>query len=309
MAKLARISAVMYGGSRDQRNHAEANVREASALIDQAAMDKPDLVVLPECFNILGLEGEPYTSKAEPVDGPTVTAIAAKAREHHTYIVCPIMERRDGLVYNASILIDREGRVAGTYDKMFPTVGEIDEGVTPGREAVVVDTDFGKLGFAICFDLNFRPVGEGNQEKGAKVVAFSSMYRGGISAQIWAYDFGFYLVSSTPSEMSHFCTPVGRVLGDLWHYQPVMTREINLDYEILHIDANGQRWEDIRRKYGRHVDLDIYGPEGIFMMASRHPEVTVDDIIEEFGLERRKDYFERSIRRREEALRPQTMPV
>lgn len=303
MARKARISAIKYGGSPEQRNHVEANVREASALIDQAALDRPDLVVLPECFNALGYGGGKLTSLAEPADGPTVSAMAAKAREHRMYIVCPIYEWRDGAIFNSAILLDREGRVAATYHKMWPTVGEIDEGVRPGEEPVVVDTDFGKLGFAICFDLNFRPVGEGNREKGAKLVAFSSMYRGGLSARIWAYDFGYYLVSSTPSEMSHFCTPVGRVLGDLWDYQPVMTREVNLDYEILHIDENNRRWADIRRVYGPHVELDIYGPEGIFMMTCHHPEKTVQDIILEFGLKTRRDYFARSTRRREEALR------
>lgn len=303
MARKARISAVMYGGSREQKNHVEANVRETCSLIDRAALEQPDLVVLPECFNALGLADAPLTSTAEPADGPTVTAMAAKAREHGTYIVCPIYEWRDGAIYNSAILLDREGRVAGTYHKMWPTVPEMDEGVRPGEETLVVDTDFGKLGFAICFDLNFRPVGEGSRDKGAKLVAFSSMYRGGISTRIWAYDFGFYLVSSTPSEMSHFCTPVGRVLGDLWDYQRVMTREINLDFEILHIDENNSRWDDIRRAYGRHVELDIYGPEGIFVLTCQHPEKTVHDLIEEFELEPRREYFARSTRRREEALR------
>jgi len=301
--KKARISAVMYRGSSRQEKHVEANTQEACGLIDRAALERPDLVILPECFNALGLQGAPLTSTAEPADGPTVQALAAKAREHKTYVVCPIYEWKDGAIYNSSILLDREGRVAGTYHKMWPTVGEIDEGVRPGESTVVVDTDFGKLGFAICFDLNFRPVGEGNRDKGAKLVAFSSMYRGGISAQVWAYDFGFYLASSTPSEMSHFCAPTGRVLGDLWDYQPIMTRELNLDFEVYHIDENARRWDDIRKKYGRYVEMDIYGPEGVFILTSNHAEVTVEDLAREFELEPRRAYFERSTRRRDEALR------
>ncbi|MDX9971711.1 MAG: carbon-nitrogen hydrolase family protein [FCB group bacterium] len=304
MAKMARIAAIMYKGSSVQEKHAEANVREVGALIDRAMPEQPDLIVLPETFNSLGFGGDAVKA-AEPSDGPTLTAMAAKAAEHKVWIVSPIYEWRDGAIYNSAILLNREGRIAGTYHKMYPTVGEMDAGVRPGQETVVVDTDFGKVGMAICFDLNFRPVGEGNREQGAKLLAFSSMYRGGLSAQIWAYDFGFYLVSATPDEMSHFCTPVGRVLADSWHYQPIVTREVNLDYEVLHIDFNYSRWEDIRKKYGKLVEMDIYGPEGIFMLTSKHPEMSVADIMREFDLESRKDYFARSIRRREETLRPQ----
>jgi hypothetical protein len=128
------------------------------------------------------------------------------------------------------------------------------------------------------------------------------MYRGGISARVWAFDYGWYFVSSTPSEMSHFCDPLGRVLGDLWDYQPVITREINLDFEILHIDTNERQWDAIRRKYGRQVTLDIVGPEGVFMLTSESPTVSAAEIVREFGMEKRRDYFIRSARRRSEAL-------
>ncbi|MBI4556034.1 MAG: carbon-nitrogen hydrolase family protein [Candidatus Hydrogenedentes bacterium] len=303
MACYARISAIMYRGSSIQENHVAANIEEVCALIDRAALDEPDLIALPECFNALGLRDRSLISTAEPLDGPTVRTIAKKASEHHAYIVCPLYERRDDKTYNSAVLLDRQGEVAGVYHKMWPTIGEIEEGITPGKEAVVVSTDFGKVGFAICFDLNFRPVGEQNAAQGAKLIVFSSMYRGGLSTQIWAYDFGCYLVSATPSEMGHFCTPLGRVLGDLWDYQPVMTRAINLDFEILHIDTNERQWEAIRAKYGRHVTLDIYGPEGVFMMTSDHPEISIQDIIREFGLEPRSAYFARATQRRAQALR------
>ncbi|MBI5092169.1 MAG: carbon-nitrogen hydrolase family protein [Candidatus Hydrogenedentes bacterium] len=302
MARKARISAIKFGGSREQTNHVAASVGEACALIDQAALDEPDLIALPECFSFLGWDNHKMVDSAEPLDGPTVTAIAAKAREHHAYIVCPIVLAKDGKFYNASILLDRRGEVMGAYYKMFPTTYELDEGITPGEKAWVAHTDFGKVGLAICFDLNFRPVAESIAEQGAELVVFSSMYRGGISARIWAYDFGWYFVSSTPSEMSHFCDPFGRVLGDLWDYQPVMTREINLDFQILHIDTNSQQWEAIRRKYGRGVSLDIVGPEGVFMLTSESPEVSAMDIVREFGMETRRDYFARATRRRNEAL-------
>ncbi len=303
MTQEARVCAIMYGGSGEQDDPIAANVREVSALIDQAAQDQPDLIALPECFNALGLKDKPLTSTAEPIDGPTVAAIAAKARQYNTYIVCPIYEQKEGLLYNSAVLIDRAGHPLGAYHKMCPTPGELEAGVTPGEDAWVVETDFGPVGFAICFDLNFRAVGEANRRQGAKLVVFSSMYRGGLSARIWAYDFGCYLLSSTPSEMSHLCDPLGRVIADLWHYQPVMARSINLDFEILHIDENGAKWPEIRKRFGPRVALDILGPEGVFMMTSRHPEMSIRDIIAALELEPRTDYFERASQARERALK------
>ena len=72
--------------------------------------------------------------------------------------------------------------------------------VTPGASAVVAQTDFGRVGFAICFDLNFRDVAEGNRTGGAELVLFPSMYAGGLQLSIWAHDFGFFIASATPRD-------------------------------------------------------------------------------------------------------------
>lgn len=302
MAQWARVSAIRYGGSADQDDHIATNVAEACELIDLAALDKPDLIALPECFNALGITVRPHTSLAEPIDGFTVDALRKKAKQHGCHIVCPIYLIESNQLRNAAVLIDRKGGIAGMYFKMWPTIGEIEEGVIPGTEAFVAQTDVGPIGFAICFDLNFRDVGQANRDQGARLIVFPSMYRGGISTRIWAYDFGVYLLSATPSEMSHLCDPMGRVLGDLWDYQPVMTRTINLDFEIFHIDRNQDHWKALRAAYGEHILLDIAGPEGVFLLASTHPEKTVADMIQETGMEPRHDYFRRSTLRREQAL-------
>ena len=63
MARKARISAIKYGGSREQSDHAAASLREACALVDKAALDEPDLIALPEAFTFLGWEGAPVCGK------------------------------------------------------------------------------------------------------------------------------------------------------------------------------------------------------------------------------------------------------
>ena len=94
-------------------------------------------------------------------------------------------ERAGGRVYNAAVLIDRKGKVAGVYRKMFPTPGEIEDGITPGTEAPVFETDFGRVGMAICWDLHFpREVCWPMAERGVQLICWPSMYAGGFQLRM-----------------------------------------------------------------------------------------------------------------------------
>ncbi|MCK7473350.1 MAG: hypothetical protein MZV49_07005 [Rhodopseudomonas palustris] len=86
------------------------------------AMAAPDLVVLPEFFNV---EYFPqyrdyrYLDYAETEDGYTQTRIKAKAREHGIHIVSTIFEvARPGFHYDTAMLINPEGRIVGKYRKV-----------------------------------------------------------------------------------------------------------------------------------------------------------------------------------------------
>src|SRR5205823_14880352 len=140
-----------------------------------------------------------------------------------------IVERRGNRTFNAAVLLNRQGQVAGIYHKMHPTIGEIRRGITPGTEATVFDTDFGRIGCAICYDLNFRDVIEGLAGGGAELIFFPSMYRGGLQLSIWAFDFGVPIVSATPGEGSAIVDPLGRVLAQSSAYQKIVSRVLELE--------------------------------------------------------------------------------
>jgi len=96
--------------------------------------------------------------------------------------------------------------------------------------------------------------------------------------------------------------PLGRALATSSSFSPVICKAINLDYEILHIDYNQEKWDSIKKKYGSKVELDVLRPEAVFMMASNLKDVTVKDIIHEFNLETRVEYFKRASKIREKAI-------
>lgn len=304
MARNVRVSSISFaGGGGAVEGRCERARAAAVERLEEAALDRPDIACLPETFPGLGSGEADWFSTAEPVPGPTTEAVATVARRHELWVICPLLERRGERVFNAAVLLDRRGEIAGIYHKIHPTVGELRLGVTPGTEMPVFETDFGRIGCAICFDLNFREVIEGLSAGGAEIVFFPSMYRGGLQLAIWAHDFGVHLVSATPGEGSAIVDPLGRVLMQSSAYQKTLTRVLNLDRCLLHIDENHRQWAAIKAKYGAGVEIDVATPEASFALISHLPGVTAPEIVREFGLESRVDYFRRSNREREEALR------
>jgi len=68
------------------------------------------------------------------------------------YIVAGIYEKVGRLIYNTGILIDRKGKIIGKYRKThLPPEEYSREGVTPGTDYPVFETDFGKIGILICY--------------------------------------------------------------------------------------------------------------------------------------------------------------
>ncbi len=131
------------------------NLKRACEMAELAGQEKADILCLPELFS-----AEPSWTKPEPVPGPTTRALAAKARKHKMHIVCPVLQREGDLTYNSAVLLDRRGQVAGVYHKFVPTIGELEKGIAPGWDVPVFRTDVGRVGMAICFDLNFWDVAE-----------------------------------------------------------------------------------------------------------------------------------------------------
>jgi hypothetical protein len=129
------------------------------------------------------------------------------------------------------------------------------------------------------------------------------MYRGGLQLPIWAHDFSVHLVSATPGEGSAIVDPLGRVLMQSSAYQKILSRVLNLDRSLLHIDGNNRHWPAIKTRYGAGVEIDVASPEAVFALISHLPDVTAAEIMKEFGLETRTAYFLRANREREEALR------
>jgi hypothetical protein len=184
-------------------------------------------------------------------------------------------------------------------------------GIVPGVDAEAFDTDFGKIGAAICFDLKFIEVGEHLAANGARLVCFCSAFIGGDRMLHWARDFGFYVLSSC-SARSYLADMSGRFLGTTgWEdnqvrsgvLPPIYSAVINMDRMLLHLDYNQSKFQDMFRKYGAGIEIENHYPEAHFTLASLMDDVTVDDLVKEFELEPWTAYLNRARRERDRYLK------
>ncbi len=144
-----------------------ANLTEAARLIDQAAAAGATLVVLPENFALMPMQEADRLAIAEkPGTGPIQAFLAQQAHSHRIWLVggtIPLQAEQPNKVRAASLLLNDKGEQAARYDKihLFDVVLENGERYNesrtfaPGDNPIVVDTPFGRLGLAVCYDLRF----------------------------------------------------------------------------------------------------------------------------------------------------------
>ena len=129
-----------------------------------------DLIVLPELWNIGFFAYEEYAKQSELLTGPTFSSLARKAKELGSYIFTGSISEQDGdKCYNTAGLIDREGRLLGTYRKMHLFAAER-QYMERGDKPVVIDTEFGKIGMSICYDIRFPELFRKEVEMGAEIL-------------------------------------------------------------------------------------------------------------------------------------------
>ncbi len=139
-------------------NDTSRNVKRAQQLLQEAAARGVDLAVLPELFNTEYFPQERqdiYFEYAEPLTGPSLSAIQSTARETGIWIIASIFEqKRPGLYYDTSAVIDRAGQLIGAYRKTHPGgVFSVEKlYFRPGAHFPVFSIDDWQVGVAICYD-------------------------------------------------------------------------------------------------------------------------------------------------------------
>ncbi len=278
--------------------------------IEKVLPDRPDLIVLPEAcdrpqnfYVDWGLEKRYYQARKDRI----LDYFRGVARENHCYIVYSYKhEVEDGSFRNTSVMIDRNGAILGEYDKNYPTIGEMKRGVKAGKGPVVLETDFGRVGFLICFDLLFEDLRDAYARLKPDMMVFSARYHGGIMESMWAYTTRSWFVGCVedrPGMPSQIYNPLGNLVATTTDYLDYVVATINLDYDLVHLDLNGEKLQALKKKYGREVSIYDPGYVGAFLVTSNSDKVNVKEMLKEFDIKDWDDYYSRSVDYRNKHLK------
>lgn len=274
--------------------HDEAPARIVKQ-VDREGARGVDLLVLPETFNMLD------RNRPETLEGPLVTAMSELARRHRMYVVCPIDRLRDGVRLNSAVLLDRAGQVLDVYDKVYPywSEFEVDPPIhVPAGRAHGVDTDFGRIGMAICFDVNFPAVWADLAADGVDLVVWPSAYSAGRSLQAHAINHNYHIVTATYRRDCLVYDITGEeILYERSEDFHVSRFELDMDRGIYHENFNLRQRDRLLREHAADIEMEQWLPrEQWFVLRARRAGVGVRELARRYGLEELRDYKLRSQR-------------
>lgn len=232
----------------------EDSLELACKYIKKAAANGADIAMLPEMFNC------PYQTAnfpiyAEPEGGACWQRLSEAAKEQGVYLVGGTMPERDkaGHVYNTCYVFDREGRQIGKHRKMHLFDIAVKGGqcfresdtLTAGDRVSTFDTEFGRFGLEICYDIRFPELARLTAEAGAKIIFIPACFNMTTGPVHWelsfrarAVDNQVFTVGCSQARQeggyvsyghSLIVSPWGDVVAELDEKEGMLLQDIDLD--------------------------------------------------------------------------------
>jgi predicted amidohydrolase len=292
----ARISVVVSKRAGVQEEN-ETILARAVERVERVGRDRPDLILLSELFanHPSGKTRAAALEVAQTVPGPISEELAVLAKRYHAYIAFGLLRRTGEDLHNSLVLLDREGQLAGTYDKVTPVDSEMTAwGVIPGETPQPWRLDFGRVGSCICFDINYGELGECYHRQQIELLLFSSAFPAGRVLDNWAVRFGFAIASSTFYSANRILDCTGATMGRTSDLLPYATATLNLNRRVVHMDYNLDKLDRMRTKYAGDVLVEDLRDEATCVITSLKGGLEVEDLIREFEVTTLPAYFDRS---------------
>lgn len=233
----------------------EENLKKAALMINQSMEENPDFIVLPEMFNC------PYSNDKfieyceEEKTSKTLSEISNLSSKNDVYILAgSIPEKEDDRLFNTSYLFNRNGDVIAKHRKMhlfdIDVKGKItfkeSDVLTAGNDFTIADTEFGKIGIGICYDVRFPELARIMVREGALVLFYPGAFNMTTGPAHWellfksrALDNQVYCVGVAPAlneEASYhsfghsiITSPWGDIIAEANEKESLIISEIDLD--------------------------------------------------------------------------------
>jgi predicted amidohydrolase len=216
----------------------EKNLQQCCEQIDDAGKLGLDIVCLGEALTMAGTPLS-VVDCAQPIPGRDTEILGDAARRNKIWVVAGLTELDGDTLYNTAVLLDREGKVAGKYRKIHLPREEWKQGITPGSEYPVFQTDFGTVAIQICYDWFFSEPESIFALKGAEIIFaptwgntlpdHDGIADGETVFRVRARDNGVYMVPSVYDGNSLVIDPMGRILASNNGKNGVFWAEVDLN--------------------------------------------------------------------------------
>ncbi|MBS3787957.1 carbon-nitrogen hydrolase family protein [Candidatus Bipolaricaulota bacterium] len=239
-----------------------ANLAKVEKIFEEEKTNDIDFLVLPEMFNC-PYEAEKFADYAEEIPGPTTDLLSRLASEHGVYIVGGSMpERSGGKVYNTSPVLNPTGNIIGVHRKIhlfqvnYPGRIQFDESkyLEGGNEQTVLETEFGSIGIAICYDLRFPELLRGMAKAGSRIIFLPAAFNTTTGPAHWkpvlrtrAIDNQTFVVAASPARNreSNYRAYGHSLVVDPWGEVLI---EAGVGEEKLAIELDLEKIEEVRKR-------------------------------------------------------------
>jgi len=233
------------------------NLSEARRLIASAAEKGARLVVLPEFFAIMGMtDQDKIAVREQPGTGQIQEFLSETARKYGIWIVggsIPLEASSPNKVLNSCLVFDETGAQVARYDKIHLFNLELGNEkyqeantIEPGGQVIVVDSPFGRIGLAVCYDLRFPELFRAM--KGVDIIVLPSAFTDTTGKMHWevlvraraienlsyviaAAQGGYHVNGRETHGNSMIVDPWGRVLDRLPRGSGVVVADVNPSYQ------------------------------------------------------------------------------
>ncbi|HLP97167.1 MAG TPA: carbon-nitrogen hydrolase family protein [Sideroxyarcus sp.] len=234
----------------------EGNLSEARRLVAKAVEQGAKLVLLPEFFAIMGMnETDKVKVCEQPGQGPIQQFMSETAKKHKIWLLgsLPLVANVPDKVRNSLLVFDETGAQVSRYDKIHLfnlTLGNESyneaQTIEAGDKVVVVDSPFGRIGLAVCYDLRFPEIFRAMKD--VNIIVLPSAFTATTGKVHWepliraraienlayviaAAQGGYHVNGRETHGHSMIVDPWGRIMDELQRGSGVVIADVNPSYQ------------------------------------------------------------------------------
>jgi predicted amidohydrolase len=226
----------------------EKNAIVFDEMVREAAANGARYVQTPEMTNAILRDSAARSARLRPVETDLVAQAAKRLAAElavTVHVGSNAIALADGKLANRALLYDARGKLVATYDKIHMFDVDLDNGESwresaayePGKEAVVAELEFCRIGFAICYDLRFPQLFRAEAMAGAEVLTVPAAFTRQTGEAHWhvllrarAIENGAWVIASAQGGLhedgretyghSLIVDPWGRIVADAGNAEP-----------------------------------------------------------------------------------------